>query len=897
MLFSALTKRHIFSLLILSFLFSLAAAILPAGAEIILETPFVFEGGEIMLSQNRISIADNFSGEAAIIVRGGTAVNFSNIDFDLSNLGNHFAILAEPGSKVVFEGGSIFGANENNDEGFIIINEGELKLLTGVTIRDNRNTGKGGIIKMTGGSLTLDHAVFSGNSVESNNLVYGIVGNPDPDARKGIIKSIHTDIVIRDSEIRNNFNTFFYTYGVDSLTVSGSVFDSNTRAPDNPQNPASPKQPNDGSIFLIENSTLTVEDNNQFTNNSSLHGSFVCGFTSKVKIGDNNLFSGNIGVAGSVIHGKSLSVIIGENNIFSGNQSDHSASVFMLESSESLIIGKNNIFENNHGKEEEGFTSNGSTITVIGGNTEIGDGTAFVNNRDVFGGALMVYGDLRIGKVNFRSNRAESGGAVWARGTIHIADGAQFIENLADFEGGALNAAYSDVEIGEVSFIRNSGTNDKKDYYKSFKGGAICQSGGSLHLNGTLFEDNKSARNNAMGGAVYVEPFYDYIIVEPDDPDDPNAEWKRAWVAMEPMELTADNVSFMNNTSDGWGGALQAGNTARIDNKDDMLTVRLNTADFTGNQAELGGGAIMIGPEGSVSAKNVLIGNTDPRAEDTVIVADSGSKLRIHSREGAAITGQGMKILAVDNDADFSVSDRMFSGGFHNWVIDANITASSNFRNDLLEPVSDRTFTGTLFTAAPDNGSGEGAPVTMRDNSSAAPDTGSVILNFGVLEIGTEGAGTDIRKIWNDASDADKKRPDTDRFIRALRVMDRNGDPVTGELIFSGTRDLGDGSVCSNYYAENDPFIGLRICPPGDAYHVTIDGLLPADAPYLIEEVPPENYPDPVVEGTFETGFTITNTYVPSKPEPEKPPMEFYQLLLDAGILPGTGFPTKEDIR
>ena len=60
-----------------------------------------------------------------------------------------------------------------------------------------------------------------------------------------------------------------------------------------------------------------------------------------------------------------------------------------------------------------------------------------------------------------------------------------------------------------------------------FNGGAIFQQGGTLTLEGTIFIGNKASRINAMGGAVFVEPYYDYTYIEPEDPDDPYAKWER----------------------------------------------------------------------------------------------------------------------------------------------------------------------------------------------------------------------------------------------------------------------------------------------------------------------------------------------------------------------------------
>lgn len=276
----------------------------------------------------------------------------------------------------------------------------------------------------------------------------------------------------------------------------------------------------------------------------------------------------------------------------------------LLNSTSDAIISTNDAFQNN----KLTFTATGGLTTTAGiaaSNTSVTvtDGT-FTSNEvsDSVGSANGVYGTavgvsapqdstsaLTITNSTFTSNKGTSynqteGGAVYQSiGTATI-KGSTFDQNVAEVAketteskasamGGAVSLWGTTTVIEDSTFTNNS-TASFTEKGSSF-GGALYLRGGrwggaenlSASIKNSTFVSNSATGTSAKGGALYAKS--DYV-------DNKHLI----------LNLDLDNVTFKNNTSDRWGGAMFVEGEGSLKMKD---------VTFEGNQGVYGSALVVNG--------------------------------------------------------------------------------------------------------------------------------------------------------------------------------------------------------------------------------------------------------------------------------------------------------------
>lgn len=274
----------------------------------------------------------------------------------------------------------------------------------------------------------------------------------------------------------------------------------------------------------------------------------------------------------------------------------------LLNSTSNAIISTNDAFENN----KLTFSATGglttaagiaafhTSVTVTDGtftSNEVSDSDGSING--VYGTAVGVSGAadgtsaLTITNSTFTSNKGTSynqteGGAVYQSiGTATI-KGSTFDQNSAGAaEGTAAYAMGGAVSLwGTTTDIENSTfTNNSAVSYKggSSLGGALYLRGGrwggaenlSASIKNATFEGNSVKGTSAQGGALYAKSDYD-------------SENDKHYI----LNLDLDNVTFKNNISDSWGGAMFVQGEGSLTMKD---------VTFEGNQGVYGSALAVYG--------------------------------------------------------------------------------------------------------------------------------------------------------------------------------------------------------------------------------------------------------------------------------------------------------------
>ena len=399
----------------------------------------------------------------------------------------------------------------------------------------------------------------------------------------------------------------------------------------------------------------------------------------------------------------------------------------------------------------------------------------------------------------YENNTAKAGGAMRVmNSSLTIKDDSQFKGNTATNEadstwvdwvgGGAIFATAADLKIETGTFESNKA---------NLIGGALVLEGGTLELGSEadankkpVFKTNEadvgsSRFTAARGGAIAADIYCDGTSF-----DTCNAE-------AVPVEIIIHNAEFDGNKSRFQAGALAIGYgpyTGYRRRAKSEVNVVIHEGLFQNNEVTknhnqgMGGGAIMIQENGTLSMKDVLItGNHTNAAGGGIASCATGQTLINESvnhhdmAEGAAVfdntagvPGDGLKdIYIFDNSVVHEVGEKMFNGKKHNWTKDENVERIG------IRDGQDYPMTGTYYGSAPvdaDKPTEAQAKIIFKNNKSTGifsdpkrtNGNGGAISNNGLLVIGTYDSEIEITKIWQDDSNAQGLRPDPKTLLHSL---------------------------------------------------------------------------------------------------------------------------------
>lgn len=479
-----------------------------------------------------------------------------------------------------------------------------------------------------------------------------------------------------------------------------------------------------------------------------------------------------------------------DNVILRGAQAGDQGEIIKIEKGGKLII-----------KNSKEWNASKVVINSDGGEIEIIN-SLFENNKNSVIHAIN--SKISIKQSYFRNNTANAGGAIYIvnNSTLTIDEGVtcpsetvtpgacptKFEGNKATNQnqstllgGGAIYAKQSVVNVINGKFINNEA---------NFYGGAIHQEGGTLVF-GQEDDDTKkptfslnkaTGQTVSRGGAVALE------INCLDTSDCKNN--------FEPLSATIYNAVFDENTSKWQGGAMAIGcnpNTGgKLDKDNKGVIVEIKKGEFTGNTVTnnwndgMAGGAIMIFSHGTLSMRKVAMTNNTASSAGGAIATCGTGNTYLFINDGSVIYGNhsqysgasGYEDLYVfDHSVELDINDEMFNGGTHNWKkLDNQLREGKNvaaYYGSAPEEEYKKT-DGYYVLFSENRASGTNAPVN---------GNGGAIGNNGTLIIGGT-TKVSITKKWKDNNW--EKRPSMQSFVESLDLKE-NGKAYKLEDIQEST--------------------------------------------------------------------------------------------------------------
>ena len=588
--------------------------------------------------------------------------------------------------------GCVFSGNYIQDnyakgDGGAIYNDksGNLNIADSIFI-DNHANGNGGAISnintmvisdsnFTGNYANTGDAIYNNKKMElSNNNVTGSKVGIYSTSESTIVSPIYADILDNQSLITFNptveiygvlrddaGNLIQYTkfkFSVDGQEVPYSSFDQTNGIYKGEYTFKNP-----GTYVISTNLNAAGIATGQITFNNPL--SLLQELIDNAGAGDEINISYGYAYLESFDHDiKNIGITVNKDIILNGNgvtiDGADVSRLFKITNNANLVL--NNITLAN------GYSTSGGAAYIEAGSLSLTNSLVINNSADYQGGAIYSNGNLEISNSSFENNRASSsygmGGAIYSAQSCLISD-VNFTENSGRL-GGAIYSG-NDMKISNSTFNNNRG---------GF-GGALFASG-NLDISDSSFRYGNAS---SSGGAISFDTL--------------------------DAKLTADNVSFVNNTAS-YGGAIDLTATADISN-----------SHFENNSANDNGGAINNGGILSISCSNF----TDNSAGDKGQAIYNDKELYLISNQVSSST------VAIYNSGRGNINGGQVSLTFTDSEVFGslkhNITAIIRDANDNLLEYENFTFMVD----------GETVPYTSFDEASGEYKAEYTFNDIGTYEI------------------------------------------------------------------------------------------------------------------------------------------------------------------
>ena len=388
----------------------------------------------------------------------------------------------------------------------------------------------------------------------------------------------------------------------------------------------------------------SVELNGQSdANNQSLNVA-AGALTFDIEKNNSVTISNNNGKQAIVVENRGLFAQTGEGKLNIFNIQTNSSEVGFggaVQNRGIIVFGDNVTFINNQSHNsgnKDGYAGIGGAV-MTDGVFKIGHHATFENNQSdghggaVYGGSRNGLGENVIGDdATFINNRSlnQWGGAIYGQDSSWIVGAnANFTGNSAALGGGAISMHNSHITIGSGARFEDNTANE----------------GGAIHFNDSVFKIGHHAtfennQSDGHGGAVYGQS--------------KNGLGEN---------VIGDDATFTNNRSlNQWGGAIYG--------LDSSWIVGAN-ANFTGNSAALGGGAIRM------HTSHITIGS-GARFEDNT--ANEGGALHFTSSDVNLITNKLSRATQFFGNTDHSGSNALF-------MFSGNLNIVGDGELDMLDPM------------------------------------------------------------------------------------------------------------------------------------------------------------------------------------------------------------------
>lgn len=436
-----------------------------------------------------------------------------------------------------------------------------------------------------------------------NNLSFGISDEVASVAM--IVQSGETGGVISGNKSNNRGGamTIYQNQATEQLKhqISGITFEKNTASVAG------------GAIAFgkwgIEGSTKVAAQltNNEFNENSARNGGATYLENAELTFADSSFTNNSATEFGGAIYVDQSSSVVVDNITFTGNRVEsestgNGGAIFSLNGN---VQVNESIFTENTSKR------NGGAIAIASDNVRddsvqqlsISNSEFVSNTAEKKGGAVFWYdyetndrkGDLAIEQTTFKDNKANMGGAIYAENAFTVT-GSQFIKNQATDDGGAIYAyTTADFAISNSVFQENTSSDN---------GGAIAAwadngQDQNYSVTNSQFTENEATDKGGAISWLEYESIHDgashVLSVEGSTFNSNTAQWGGA-INTE-AELSVKDTTFVANTAEDDGGAIDASRTAQFS---------INGARFEQNTAGDNGGAINAWADNQLERNNTI---------------------------------------------------------------------------------------------------------------------------------------------------------------------------------------------------------------------------------------------------------------------------------------------------
>ena len=635
----------------------------------------VFDSNDIV---NRGSASVDYGGAAIYNWKEGTLKvtnsNFTNNIKNYKNGDNLVGAITTIGNATV--SGSNFVNNSGRWGGAISATGAELRknsstLTVSNTIFKDNAALYAGAVYIWGSNYNIADCVFD------NNTAFG-KGNMTPNNNNGgalvvsQVSKFNEPITgtISGSKFTNNKAQYggaaYFNKGF--VTITDSVFENNIATAEggavgfsrasvkdlvvsiNNSSFVGNKAPVAGAIFTNVDSKIT---NSNFTKNTASKGGAVLNENGAKLTVDNSTFKDNAAdsYGGAVLNNGELIVT---NSVFDANDIlnrgsagvDHGGAAIYNWENAKLDISKSN-FTNNIKNYVNGDRLVGAVTTI--GNATIRD-SYFVNNSGRWGGALAATGGVSDSAINtigvdgtkFVNNTALYGGAMFVWASNYTISNSVFDNNSAfgkgdmspnDNNGGALIVTQDNIPVsGKI--VNSNFTNNKAQY-----GGAAWINEGTVDIDGSNFINNTAT---VEAGAIGFDSQYTKIIATVDSSKFVNnTAGSYAGAIYNLGDLTVSGSEFDNNKAQ-FGDIIY---NNKIYNKEGILSINGNKySNYTENKAPI----INIGDINTISSTGGIIVTV---LDNKTVNVCYGDVVTLHATvvaDGVLVAGQKL-FFVIDN--------------------------------------------------------------------------------------------------------------------------------------------------------------------------------------------------------------------------------------------------------
>ena len=671
---------------------------------------YAYNGTSLTVSDTVFNGNSAYKNGGALYISSNT-VNLTNIELHSNSAGLNGGAIAQYDSSTLNISGIFATGNSAEGTGGVIYNSRSTLNITsneetenifgilGATDEESQalvNTATNGGVICGGNTsiLNIDGATFENNAavpdvVETRDEITGeVIKTTYVDGYGGVIYATHgTQINISDS----TFNSNSAKYGgaitlvkaTTKLTVKDSEFASNIST-------------NCGGALYTLSATADIE-NVIYYNNTSAKGGALYLSTKSATTVKNSSFTGNTGTSGGAVYASNAqtstfeSVKFESNGISATKQTKNGGVAYIVGTTVDVWDCE---FNGNHA------TSSGGAIYLSGTETSVDsegvetksraaavnlDSTDFIGNDAKTGGAIYASVDsvVSLNSLTFRDNRANAsetdndarGGAIYMLAANLEVNDVDFINNHADYYGGAIDAhTNSKATLNRVRFIDNSAINNGgalwmytntevniTGVYAS--GNTTKSSGGFAYTRGILNILADAEFGNVIKGA-------EEIVAQAEDGEDgdsveaesfKNAKSGGAIYCGVSSTVTAFGVEFSANTANNGGAIYVTGSAPTFEEcefSDNSATyggaiyvdgkATVTKCAFGGNSVSYRGGAIYIVNEDTLSEDaKVVITDSDFTANKAIEGGENTER-----RGGAIYVAEYVKVVVSDSAFD-----------------------------------------------------------------------------------------------------------------------------------------------------------------------------------------------------------------------------------------------------